>query len=123
MIFWNVSMTLADIPSQGMLSLVSKDPADTNNAAGIANTLKSGALAISGIFMTVVCMITGSEGVGKTEYLITAGVMCGIGLVFQLLMYFKCKEMVKSRTSSAMSFKEMFRELKHNKQILIVFVT
>ena len=123
MIFWNVSMTLADIPSQGMLSLVSKDPADTNNAAGIANTLKSGALAISGIFMTVVCMITGSEGVGRKEYLITAGIMCGIGLIFQLLMYFKCKEMVKSRTSSAMSFKEMFRELKHNKQILIVFIT
>ena len=123
MIFWNVSMTLADIPSQGMLSLVSKDPADTNNAAGIANTLKSGALAISGIFITVVCMITGSEGVGQKEYLITAGVMCGIGLIFQLLMYFKCKEMVKSGVSSAMSFKEMFKELKHNKMILIVLIT
>ena len=123
LIVWNVSMTLADIPSQGMLSFVSKDPADTNNAAGIANTLKSGALAISGIFITVVCMLTGSGDVGKKEYLITAGVMCGIGLVFQLLMYFKCKEMVKSTTSSAMSFKEMFRELKNNKMILIVLVT
>ena len=123
LIFWNVSMTLADIPSQGMLSLVSKDPADTNNAAGLANTLKSGALAISGLFITVVCMITGSEGVGTKEYLITAGIMCGIGLCFQLLMYFKCKEMVKSTTSSAMSFKEMFKELKDNKMILIVFLT
>ena len=123
MILWNVSMTLADIPSQGMLSLVSKDPADNNNAAGIANTLKSFALAISGLFITVVCMITGSEGVGKTEYLITAGIMCSLGLVFQLVMYFKCKEMVKSTTSSAMSFKEMFRELKHNKMILIVLIT
>ena len=123
LIVWNVSMTLADIPSQGMLSFVSKDPADTNNAAGIANTLKSGALAISGIFITVVCMLTGSGDVGTKEYLITAGVMCGIGLVFQLLMYFKCKEMVKSTTSSAMSFKEMFRELKNNKMILIVLVT
>lgn len=123
LILWNVSMTLADIPSQGMLSLVSKDPADNNNAAGIANTLKSLALAVSGIFITVVCMITGSEGVGTKEYLITAGIMCGIGLVFQLLMYFKCKEMVKSTTSSAMSFREMFRELRQNKMILIVFLT
>ena len=123
LIVWNVSMTLADIPSQGMLSFVSKDPADTNNAAGIANTLKSGALAISGIFITVVCMLTGSGDVGWREYLITAGVMCAIGLAFQLLMYFKCKEMVKSTTSSAMSFKEMFRELKNNKMILIVLVT
>lgn len=123
MIFWNVSMTLADIPSQGMLSLVSKDPADVNNAAGIANTLKSLALGISGVFITVVCMTTGSEGVGTKEYLITAGIMCGVGLVFQLLMYFKCKEMIKSTTSSAMSFREMFRELRHNKMILIVFLT
>ena len=123
LVVWNVSMTLADIPSQGMLSFVSKDPADTNNAAGIANTLKSGALAISGIFITVVCMLTGSGDVGEKEYLITAGVMCGIGLVFQLLMYFKCKEMVKSTASSAMSFKEMFKELKNNKMILIVLVT
>lgn len=123
LIVWNVSMTLADIPSQGMLSLVSKDPADTNNAAGLANALKSGALAISGLVITVVCMITGSEGVGIKEYLITAGAMCGVGLAFQLLMYFKCKEMVKSGVSSAMSFKEMFKELKHNKMILIVFIT
>ena len=123
LIVWNVSMTLADIPSQGMLSLVSKDPADTNNAAGIANALKSGALAISGFVITIVCMLTGSEGVGTKEYLITAGAMCGVGLIFQLLMYFKCKEMVKSNVSSAMSFREMFRELKNNKMILIVLVT
>ncbi|MBO4380902.1 MAG: MFS transporter [Clostridia bacterium] len=123
LIVWNVSMTLADIPSQGMLSFVSKDPADTNNAAGIANTLKSAALAISGLFITVVCMLTGSGDVGEKEYLITAGIMCGIGLVLQLLMYFKCKEMVKSTTSSAMSFKEMFKELKNNKMILIVLIT
>lgn len=123
MIFWNVSMTLADIPSQGMLSLVSKDPADNNNAAGVANTLKSLALGISGVFITVVCMITGSEGVGTKEYLITAGIMCGIGFVFQILMYFKCKEMVKSTTSSARSFKEMFKELRDNKMIFIVFLT
>ena len=123
LVLWNVSMTLADIPSQGMLSLVSKDPADTNNAAGIANTLKSLALGISGVFITVVCMITGSEGVGTKEYLITAGIMCGIGLIFQLLMYFRCKEMVKSTASSAMSFKEMFKELRENKMILIVFLT
>ena len=123
MIFWNVSMTLADIPSQGMLSLVSKDPADNNNAAGVANTLKSLALGISGVFITVVCMITGSEGVGPKEYLVTAGIMCGIGFVFQILLYLKGKEMGKSTASSAMSFKETFKELRDNKMIFIVFLT
>ncbi len=130
LVLWNVSMTMADIPSQGMLSLVSKNPEDTNNAAGVANTLKSMALAISGVFIMVISMITtacGVEaeggGVSWQAYLITAGIMSGLGLVFQLLMYFKCKEEVKTTTSSAMSFKEMFRELKDNKQILIVFIT
>lgn len=49
--------------------------------------------------------------------------MAGLGLIFQLLMYFKCKEVVKSTTSAGMSFKEMFRELKNNKMLLIVFGT
>ncbi len=124
-ILWNISMTLADIPSQGMLALLSSNSEERSNAAGLANTLKSVALACPGVFVTIVLMITGGDNgtVGKTEYLVTACIMAGLGLVFQLLMYFKCKEVVKSATSSAMSFKEMFRELKSNKMIMIVFLT
>lgn len=122
-ILWNVSMTLADIPSQGMLALLSNDGIEKNDAAGLANTLKSIALACPGVIVTIVGMLTGSEVTGKTEYLITAGIMCGLGLIFQLLMYFKTKEVVVSRTSSAMSFKEMFKELKNNKMLIIMFLT
>lgn len=123
-VLWNISMTMADIPSQGMLSLISKSSEEVNNAAGLGNTLKSIALAAPGVFVSFVCILTGSDGaVGKTEYLITAGIMAGLGLIFQLLMYFKCKEVVKSDTSAGMSFKEMFRELKNNKMLLIVFGT
>ena len=123
-VLWNISMTLADIPSQGMLSLISKNADEVNNAAGLGNTLKSVALAAPGVFISFVCILTGAGGaVGKEEYLITAGIMAGLGLVFQLLMYFKCKEVVKSNTAAGMSFKEMFRELKNNKMLLIVFGT
>lgn len=122
-ILWNVSMTLADIPSQGMLALLSHDGDVKNNAAGLANTLKSIALACPGVVVTIVSMLTGGGVIGKTEYLITAGLMCGLGLIFQILMYFKCKEEVKTRTSSAMSFKEMFHELRGNKQLVILFLT
>lgn len=126
-ILWNISMTLADIPSQGMLARLSSDGNERSNAAGLANTLKSLALACPGVFITIVCMITKSTekglGVTETEYLITAGIMAGLGLLFQLLMYFKCKEVVKTQTSSAMSFREMFHELKSNKMIMIVFLT
>lgn len=119
-ILWNISMTMADIPSQGMLPFVCNNSNDTNNAAGMANTLRSIALASPGIFITIVSMITGSDGVGKTEYLITAGVMTGLGLIFQLLMYFKAREEYKSEQRNGMSFKEMFLELKSNKMIMIV---
>lgn len=123
-VLWNISMTMADIPSQGMLSLISKSSEEVNNAAGLGNTLKSVALAAPGVFVSFVCILTGSDGaVGQTEYLITAAIMAGLGLIFQLLMYFKCKEIVKSNTSTGMSFKEMFRELKNNKMLLIVFGT
>ncbi len=123
-ILWNISMTLADIPSQGMLSFLSHDADTRNSAAGVANTLKTLALAIPGVIVTIIAMITNTmEDGDKLKYLITAGVMCGLGLIFQLLMYFKCKEQFKSQTSSAMSFKEMFRELRDNKQMLILFLT
>ena len=123
LVLWNVSMTMADIPSQGMLSFVADNANDTNNAAGMANTLKSAALACSGIFFTIVCMITGSSENGKKEYLITAGILVGVGLIFQLVMYFKSREINKSVAPTGMSFREMFRELKNNKQILIVLGT
>lgn len=123
-VLWNISMTMADIPAQGMLSLISKNSDEVNNAAGLGNTLKSIALACPGVFISLVCAITQSGGeVGETEYLITAGIMSGLGLVFQLLMYFKCKEVVKSTTSAGMSFKEMFIELKNNKMILLLLAT
>ncbi len=123
LVLWNVSMTMADIPSQGMLSFVTKNANDTNNAAGWANTLKSTALACSGVFFTVVCMITGSDKNTQKEYLIVAGILVGLGFIFQLLMYFKTKEVNHSAAPTGMSFKEMFRELKDNKQILIVLGT
>lgn len=122
-ILWNVSMSLADIPSQGMLALLSPDAEERNMAAGIANTMKSIGLGIPGVFATLVCLITDSAEVGKKEYLILAGTICFIGLILFLLIYFCNKENIKSDASSAMSFKEMIRELKDNKMLLILFLT
>lgn len=122
-VLWNITMSLADIPSQGMLALLSPDGAERNNAAGFANTLRNVSLGSSGVFATVICMMTGSGSLGRTEYLILAGVMCGIGLILYLLMYFFCRENVAASESSAMSFKQMFLELKHNKMLIIVFLT
>lgn len=124
MILWNVSMTMADIPVSGTLSLVTNNANDTNNAAGMANTLRSISLACPGVFITIMGLIVGDDnGVSKLTYLITAIVLSVLGLIFQLLMYFKGREEYKSSASSAMSFKEMFGELRNNKMILLLFLT
>ncbi len=124
MILWNVSMTMADIPVSGMLSFVANNSNDTNNAAGMANTLRSISLACPGVFIMIVGLMVGDgDGVSKLTYLITAIILSVLGLAFQLWMYFKGKEQYKSTASSGMSFKEMFVELKSNKMILIVFLT
>ncbi|MDE6061077.1 MAG: MFS transporter [Clostridia bacterium] len=124
MILWNVSMTMADIPVQGTLSFVANNTNDTNNAAGMANTLRSIALACPGIFIMIMGLLVGDDnGVSWLTYLITAIVLSVLGLAFQLLMYFKGKEQYKSTASSGMSFKQMFGELKNNKMILLLFLT
>lgn len=124
MILWNVSMTMADIPVSGTLSLVANNANDTNNAAGMANTLRSISLASPGVFIMIMGLIVGDNGgVSKLTYLITAIIMSVLGLVFQLLMYFKGREQYKSSSSSGMSFKEMFSELKNNKMIMLLFLT
>ena len=127
-VLWNVAMTFADIPSQGMLALLSPNPEERNVAAGLANTFKSIALAAPGVFVTVVMMILDAvKGPGnypdKTYYLLTALLFLVLGTGLYLLIYFKNKEAVVSTSSSAVSFKEMFVELKNNKMIRIVFLT
>lgn len=124
MILWNISMTMADIPVSGTLSLVTDNANDTNNAAGMANTLRSISLACPGVFIMIIgLLMKDNNGVSWQTYLVTASIMSVLGLVFQLLMYFKGKEQYQATQSSGMSFKEMFSELKNNKMIMILFLT
>lgn len=126
-VLWNVAMSFADIPSQGMLSLLSPDAEERNGAAGISNAFKSIALCMAGIFVTIVMMVLGAiypEGYpDKLYYFVTAIVMLIVGTALYLLIYFCNKEKVESYSSGSVSFKEMFHELKTNKMIRIVFLT
>ncbi|MDE5605052.1 MAG: MFS transporter [Eubacterium sp.] len=127
-VLWNIAMSFADIPSQGMLSLLSPDADERNVAASFSNIAKSMALALPGVFVTVVMMIIGMiKGEGNYEdkeyYLITALVFFVIGTSLILLMYKKNKEAVESsKSAQTVSIKEMFREMKMNKMIFIVFL-
>lgn len=127
-VLWNIAMSFADIPSQGMLSLLSPDAEERNVAASFSNIAKSVALAVPGVFVTVVMMLLGMiKGEGNYEdkeyYLITALAFFVIGIFCIMLMYRKNTETVESsKSTETVSMKEMFSELKENKMILIVFL-
>ncbi|MCI5820113.1 MAG: MFS transporter, partial [Acidaminococcus sp.] len=121
-VLWNVAMSFADIPSQGMLALLSPKSSERNACAGIANTLKSIGLAAPGLVVPVICAITKSDVIGKTEYLISTLFFSILGIALYILIYFFNKEAVPSK-SNRMTFREMGKELKTNKMLLIVFLT
>ncbi len=127
-VLWNIAMSFADIPSQGMLSLICTDADERSFAASLSNISKTIALAVPGVFVTVVMtalsIIKGSGNYEDREYyFITALLFFMIGISCILLMYRKNTETVQSAESSeTVSIKEMFAELKNNKMILIVFL-
>lgn len=127
-VLWNIAMSFADIPSQGMLSLLSPDADERNTAAGFSNIAKSIALVAPGIFVTIVMLVLNAiKGEGnypdKLYYLVTALVFLVLGTFCYLLIYFCNREKVPSNQSSnSVSIKEMYAELKENKMILIVFL-
>lgn len=120
-VIWNVAMSFADIPSQGLLALLSPYPQEKSMAAGISNTMKSIALAAPGVLVPVACVLTGSAEITEKEYLITALIIDALGLLFYLCMIKGSREVVKSPPQH-MSFKDMFSELKNNKMLMIIFL-
>lgn len=128
---WNIAYSLADIPGQGLLPLLSPEPHERNKAAGITNTLKSIAGSIPGVFVTFVMLILtsvthkNSEDIGyvRTYYLVTALAFFFIGAGLYSLNYFITKERVHSYNHHTVTAKEMFVELKRNKMMRLLFIS
>ena len=120
-IIWNIAMSFADIPSQGMLALITPSSEERNTAAGISNFMKTVGLAAPGLVIPIVCVLTKSDVITEKEYLITAIFIDIIGLICYALLIGGSKEVVKS-APSRMSFKAMFSEMKNNRNLLMVFL-
>lgn len=128
-VLWNIAMSFADIPSQGMLSLLSPDVNERNTAAGFSNLAKNAGLGGTGVFVTVVMLILNLiKGEGNYPdslyYFVTALAIFIIGIILYLMIYFVNKEAVafENTGSTTFSLKDMIAELKSNKMILIVFL-
>lgn len=120
-VLWNVVMSFADIPSQGMLAVLSPSSDEKNTCAGIANMLKSLALVAPNLVVPIICMLTGSAVITKKEYIISAIAMGAFAIITTAIMVRGSKEVVKS-TPNKMGFKEMFSELVSNKPLMIIFL-
>ena len=120
-VLWNVVMSFADIPSQGMLAVLSPSSDEKNTCAGIANMLKSLALVAPNLVVPIICMLTGSAVITKKEYIISAIAMGIFAIITTSIMVRGSKEVVKS-TPNKMGFKEMFSELVSNKPLMIIFL-
>ena len=120
---WNIAMSFADIPSQGMLALLSPNGHERNKAAAISNTFKSIGLGIPGVMITLTTLVVPRlKADDKAAYLVTAGVVALLGTVLYLLIYWCNRERVTSVSKENVGIKEMFVELKQNKNIRIVFL-
>ena len=120
-VLWNIVMSFADIPSQGMLAVLSSSSEEKNSCAGIANMLKSLALVAPNLVVPVICMLTGSAIITKKEYIISAVAMGVFAILTTAIMLRGSKEVVKSEPNK-LGFKEMFSELFSNKPLMIIFL-
>ncbi|HKL93821.1 MAG TPA: MFS transporter [Clostridia bacterium] len=123
-LLWSIAMSFADIPSQGMLAMLSPQPDDRNKIAGIANLLKSIGTATALVIVPVVCILTQSEGgaIGRFEYIVSAIAIGLIGCVLFSLIFFVNRERVPYQSSNV-KMKDMFVMLKNNKPLMLLFIS
>ena len=134
-LLWSMAMTLGDVPSQGIASVLTPNPTERTNVISIANTLKQIGFSAAAVLVPVVCLMVpgGSKVFGipegekdapisSTEYLVTAAVVAVLGCLMFSLIYFWNKERVPY-TAEKMSFGEMFKALKDNKPLMMVIIS
>ena len=123
-LLWSIAMTLVDVPTQGMLSIMSPDLNDRNKTAGVANLIKGGGFIACFIIVPIVCAAckTGDNPMQQKEYFISTVVIVVMGLILISLLYFFTKERVPY-TDSSVSTREMFRMVKENKPLMLVFLS
>ena len=134
-LLWSMAMTLGDVPSQAIASVLTPEPQERTNVISIANTFKQIGFSAAAVLVPVVCLILpgGSrvfgieagqkdDPISASEYLVTAIVVAVLGCLLFSLIYFWNKERVPY-TSEKMSFKEMFSVLRDNKPLMLVIVS
>ncbi|MCC8073227.1 MAG: MFS transporter [Clostridiales bacterium] len=134
-LIWSLAMTLGDVPSQGIASVLTPNPTERTNVVSISNTFKQVGFSACVVIVPVVCLIIkggsqvfGFEGETDTpmiasEYFWTAILTAVLGCALFALIPLCNKERVPYQPAEKTSFKDMISALKDNKPLMLVIVS
>lgn len=134
-LIWSLAMTLGDVPSQGIASVLTPNPTERTNVVSISNTFKQIGFSACVVIVPIACLIIpGGSRVfvksGETdtpmiasEYLFTAILTAVLGCLLFALIPMLNKERVPYVSGEKTTFKDMMNALKQNKPLMLVIVS
>ncbi len=134
-LIWSLAMTMGDVPSQGIASVLTPNPTERTNIVSISNTFKQIGFSACVVIVPIVCLIipNGSQVFGfegetdtpmiGTEYLGTAILTAVLGCALFALIPMLNKERVPYVAGEKTTAKDMINALKNNKPFMLVIVS
>lgn len=134
-LLWSLAMTMGDVPSQGIASVLTPNPTERTNVVSISNTFKQIGFSACVVIVPIVCLIipSGSKvfvSKGETdipmigaEYLGTAILTAILGCVLFALIPLLNKERVAYVAGEKTTAKDMINALKSNKPLMLVIIS
>ncbi|MDE6659127.1 MAG: MFS transporter [Eubacterium sp.] len=134
-LIWSLAMTLGDVPSQGIASVLTPNPTERTNVVSISNTFKQIGFSACVVIVPIVCLIVpngsqviGFEGETDTpmiggEYFWTAVLTAVLGCVLFALIPMLNKERVPYVSGEKTPTKDMINALKNNKPLMLVIIS
>ncbi|MDE6155326.1 MAG: MFS transporter, partial [Eubacterium sp.] len=134
-LIWSIAMTMGDVPSQGIASVLTPNPTERTNVVSISNTFKQVGFSACVVIVPIVCLIIpggskvfGFEGETDTpmigsEYLGTAILTAILGCALFALIPLLNKERVPYVAGEKTTAKDMISALKNNKPFMLVIIS
>ncbi len=134
-LIWSLAMTLGDVPSQGIASVLTPNPTERTNVVSISNTFKQIGFSACVVIVPIVCLLVpnGSQVIGfegetdtpmiGSEYFWTAVLTAVLGCVLFALIPMFNKERVPYVSGEKTTVKDMLQALKNNKPFMLVIVS
>ena len=134
-LIWSTAMTMGDVPSQGIASVLTPNPDERTNVVSISNTFKQVGFSACVVIVPIVCLIIpggsqvfGFEGDTDTpmiapEYLGTAILTAVLGCALFALIPLINKERVTNTSTEKTTAKDMINALKNNKPFMLVIIS